>query len=259
MNRLYGSIFLSVTILALLVSPVFAADNGNVIASAVVVPAQITHLGFLTSAIAKEVNVKEGDQVTQGQTLVILNTPDLEYNVIAAQEAFRSAQANAELQRYKRVRVIRQNGKKSWEVAPPEVRQQADAQAASAQARLDIAQATLAQATLIAPSDATVASVDILPGEYVNQNQTVITLASLNALQLETTDLNERDIAKIKIGSPVNISIEALNDDFRGKVISIAPIADTVGGDVVFKVTIAFDEQPEGILWGMTAEVTIEA
>jgi hypothetical protein len=30
-----------------------------------------------------------------------------------------------------------------------------------------------------------------------------------------------------------------------------------VGGDIVFKVTIALDEQPKGLLWGMTAEVTI--
>jgi RND family efflux transporter MFP subunit len=257
MKRLYG-LLASLTILALLATPVFAADDGSVIASAVVVPAQVTHLGFLTSAIVKQVNVKEGDQVKEGQTLAVLNTPDLEYNLVAAQEAFHSAQANAEIQRYKRVRVIRQNGKKSWDVAPPEVRQQADAQAASAQARLDIAQAILAQSTLIAPNDATVASLDILSGEYVNQNQTVITLASLNTLQLETTDLSERDITKIKVGAPVNISIEARNDSFRGKVIGISPIADNVGGDVVFDVIIAFDEQPKGLLWGMTAEVTIE-
>jgi hypothetical protein len=49
-----------------------------------------------------------------------------------------------------------------------------------------------------------------------------------------------------------------LHETFDGEVISISPIADTVGGDVVFKVTIAFDEQPKGLLWGMTAEVTIE-
>jgi hypothetical protein len=41
-------------------------------------------------------------------------------------------------------------------------------------------------------------------------------------------------------------------------VVSISPIADTVGGDVVFKVTITFDNQPADLLWGMTAEVTIE-
>ena len=257
MKRLYGSAFLGLTILALLVTPVFAADDGNITASAVVVPAQVTHLGFLTSAVVKEVNVKEGDQVKQGQTLAVLNTPDLEYNVIAAQEAFRSAQANAELQRYKRVRHIR-NGRKFWDVVPPEVRQRADAQAASAQARFDIARAVFAQSILIAPSDATVASVKIFPGEYVDQNQTMITLATLDALQLETTDLSERDIAKVKIGAPVNISVEALNESFNGNVIAISPIADSVGGDVVFKVTIAFDEQPKDLLWGMTAEVTIE-
>jgi hypothetical protein len=32
-----------------------------------------------------------------------------------------------------------------------------------------------------------------------------------------------------------------------------------VGGDVVFKVTIAPDTQPEGLLWGMTAEVEIQS
>src|SRR5215212_12181410 len=105
MKRFYGSALLSlIAILTLLVTPAFAAQDGIVVASAVVVPAQISRLGFLTSAIVKEVNVKEGDRVKAGQTLAILNTPDLEFNIVAAQEAFRSAQANAELQRYKRVK-----------------------------------------------------------------------------------------------------------------------------------------------------------
>lgn len=257
MKRFYWSTLLSVTaILALLVNPVAAAQEGTVIASAVIVPAQVSRLGFLTSALVKEVAVHEGDEVTAGQTLVVLNTPDAEYNAIAAQEAFRSAQANAELQRYKRVLDIR-NGRKFWDVVPPEVRQRADAQAASAQARLEIAQANLAESTLVAPYDAIVASLNIVPGEYVNQNQVVLTLATLNTLQLETTDLSERDITKVKIGAPATIFIEALNENFSGKVIGISPIASTVGGDVVFKVTIAFDRQPENLLWGMTAEVTI--
>jgi hypothetical protein len=70
--------------------------------------------------------------------------------------------------------------------------------------------------------------------------------------------LSERDITKVKKGAPVNIFIEAMNENFSGKVISISPIANTIGGDVVFKVTIAFDKQPQDLLWGMTAEVTIE-
>jgi multidrug efflux pump subunit AcrA (membrane-fusion protein) len=96
-----------------------------------------------------------------------------------------------------------------------------------------------------------------LPGEYVEQHQVVITLATLHALQLETTDLSERDVTKVKVGAPVDIFIEALNETFPGKVIGISPKADMIGGDVVFKVTVAFDQQPEKVLWGMTAEVTI--
>jgi membrane fusion protein, multidrug efflux system len=256
MKKFYRSAVLTVLV-ALFVSPVFAAQNGTVVASAVVVPAQITRSSFLTSALVKEVYVKEGEEVTTGQPLIILNTPELEYNVIAAQEAFRSRQAYAELQRYKRVLDIRK-GKKFWDVVPPEVRQRADAQAASAQAALEIAQASLAESTLVAPLNATVVTVDVMPGEFVKENQVVITLATLDTLQLETTDLSERDIPEIKIGSPVSIFMEAINQEMTGKVINIVPRANTVGGDVVFKVTIAFDQQPENISWGMTAEVTIE-
>jgi RND family efflux transporter MFP subunit len=256
MKRLYRSVLMT-AILALVVTSGFAAQDGTVVASAVVVPAQITRLSFLTSALVKEVSVKEGDDVTAGQTLVTLNTPEMEYNVLAAQEAFRSRQAYAELQRYKRVLDIRK-GKKFWDLVPPEVRQRADAQAASAQAALEIAQATLAQSALIAPLDANVASVNVMPGEFVKENQVVITLATLNDLQLETTDLSERDIATVKLGAPVSIVMESLNETFTGEIIAISPKADTVGGDVVFKVTIAFDRQPENLMWGMTAEVTIE-
>jgi HlyD family secretion protein len=121
-----------------------------------------------------------------------------------------------------------------------------------------MAQATLAQSTLLAPYDATVVSIKVVPGEYVQQNEVIVTLATLNNLQLETTDLSERDITKVKTGSPVNISIEASNETIRGKVIGISPRANTVGGDVVFKVTVAFDNQPGNLLWGMTAAVAIE-
>ena len=257
MKRLYKAIPLTVALL-LLVTPALAAQQGPVVASAVVVPAHITRLSFLIPAQVKEVVVKEGDRVSAGQTLAALNTPELEYNVIAAQEAFRSRQAYAELQRYKRVLDIRK-GKKFWDVVPPEVRQRADAQAASAQAALEIAEARLAQSILIAPYDAVVVSVDVLPGEYVKQNQVVITLATLDTLQLETTDLSERDITKVKVGASASIFIEALNETLNGEVIAISPTAHIVGGDVVFKVTVAFDKQPADLLWGMTAEVTIQS
>ena len=257
-KRLYGSVLLSLTaILVLIVNPAFAAQDRTIVASAVVVPAQISNLGFLTSALVNDVAVKEGDEVTTGQTLIVLNTPETEYNVLAAEAALRSALGEEKVQSYRRVKV-RRNGKVFFEVVPPEVREIAHAGVEQAQAALETAQATDAQSTLVAPYDATVASISILPGEYVEQHQVVVTLATLNTLQVETTDLSERDIPNVRVGAPVAIFVEALNENFRGKVMKIAPKADIVGGDVVFKVTIAFDKQPENLLWGMTAEVTIE-
>jgi RND family efflux transporter MFP subunit len=267
MKRSYWLRLISSSLLMMIlinpVSTVFASDANRpvsaqttVTASAVVVPAQVSELGFLISALAKEVPVKEGDTVKAGQTLVVLDTPDLEFAVTEAQAALHSAQVYADLQRYRRVE-NRRKGKTFHDVVPVEFRQRADARVQQAQVTLELAQINLAEGRLTAPFDGTVASIGVIPGEFVQADQAVVTLATLNAQQVETTDLSERDIAKVKIGAPVNIAIEALNDNFKGKIISISPIANTVGGDIVFKVTIAFDEQPKGLLWGMTAEVTI--
>jgi RND family efflux transporter MFP subunit len=233
-----------------------ASAQGNVTASAVFVPAQVSELGYVTSGLVKEVFAKEGDQVKAGDVLITLDAPDLQYAVTAAEAALRSAQGNAELQCYGRVKDVRK-GKVFWDELPGELIASADVKAVQAQAALEIAQASLAQSVLVAPYDATIASISVVPGEYVEQNQVVVTLATLDALQLETTDLSERDITNVKMGAPANILTEALSEAVTGKVTGIAPKANTVGGDVVYKVTIELDEQPKGLLWGMTAEVSI--
>lgn len=245
------------------VFPVFASDAnhfdsapGTVTASAVIVPAQTSQLGFLISGIVREVPVQEGDPVTAGQTLMVLDTPDLEFAITEAQAALRAAQAEATVQSYRRVKVKRA-GRFSYDPAPKEVRQLADARVQQAQVALEIAQINLAESILTAPFDGTIASVSFVPGEFVESDQAVVMLATLNTLQLETTDLSERDITEVRIGAPAEISIAALNESFNGTVIAVSPIADTIGGDVVFKVTVAFDAQPNNILWGMTAEVKI--
>ena len=64
-----------------------------------IVPAQVSELGFLISGIAREVPIKEGDSVKAGQTLIVLDTPDLQFAVTEAQAALRYAQAQEEIRR----------------------------------------------------------------------------------------------------------------------------------------------------------------
>ncbi len=270
MKRFYWSVFSVIVILAVSVNPVFAASKNNVsvqktvTASAVIVPAQVSELGFLISGIARDIPVKEGDTVKAGRTLMVLDTPDLQFAVTAAQASLRVAQAQAEIRsneiikKYK-INYVTFTVKKLRLSVPHEVIEIANANVQQAQASVEIAQANLAQATLSAPHDGTIVSIKVIPGEFVPSDQAVVTLATLDTLQIETTDLSERDIANVHMGDSANIFVGALNKNISGKVIGISPVASTVGGDVVFKVTIAPETRPEGLLWGMTAEVEIKS
>jgi HlyD family secretion protein len=272
MKRFDWSVLTAIVVLVVSANPVFAASKNTVsaqktvTASAVTVPAQVAEMGFVISGIAREIPVKEGDTIQAGQTLMVLDTPDLQFAVTEAQAGLRAAQAEAQIRSneiIKKYIVIYRRQSVTLEKlrldVPHEVIEMANANVQRAQASVEIAQARLAQGTLTAPFDGVVTSLNVIPGEFVQSDQAVITLATLNALQVETTDLSEREIPNVQIGDPANIFIEALDKNISGKVINISPRADTVGGDVIFKVTIAPDTQPEGLLWGMTAEVEIQS
>ena len=54
-KRFHWSTLLSLTVmLAIFVHPVFAAQEGTVVASAVIVPAQVTELSFMTPHLLKK-------------------------------------------------------------------------------------------------------------------------------------------------------------------------------------------------------------
>jgi HlyD family secretion protein len=131
------------------------------------------------------------------------------------------------------------------------------AQLQQAKADLEAAQARLNQSRLIAPFSGMVAQVNVIAGEYAPPGMTLIIVLDTDHLQVKTADLSERDITKVKIGAPAVILVDALGEEFEGEVIGISPQATTLGGDVVYEVTLAFNEQPAGALAGMTADVTI--
>ena len=131
------------------------------------------------------------------------------------------------------------------------------AQLQQAEDDLKAAQAKLDQTRLVAPFAGIVGAVNTSIGEYASPGQTMLTISDIDHLQVETTDLSERDVTKVQVGDSAQIFIEALSTTVAGKVLNIAPLSDTVGGDVVYKVTLSFDKQPAGLLRGMSAEVTI--
>jgi RND family efflux transporter MFP subunit len=221
-----------------------SSSSGSASASAIVVPVQKIELSFPLSGAVKTVEVAAGDSVTAGQPLVMLETAILEARVKQAEANVVTVQT--QLTYLKRVGTSQER------------LDAAQANIDSAQAAVDIAKAQLAQATLAAPFGGTIASVEISPAEIANPGQIVIVMADLSHFQIETTDMSEKDVPAVQIGQAASVFIDALDQDFSGKVIDIARFSETVGGDVVFKVTIELDDQPEGLRWGMSAEVNIE-
>ena len=222
-----------------------SSDANAVSASAVVAPVNDAQLSFSAVGRVTSVDVKAGDKVTAGQTLVKLDTTLLDAKVKEAEADVLAADAQ--------IRYLNRLA------TDPLHYESAQADLARAQALLDSAKATLAsQSTLTAPFDGTIVSVDINPAETVVPGQVVIVLGDLSKYQIETTDLSERDVTKVQVGQSAKVFIEALNQEFTGKVIDVDRVSSTLGGDVVFKVTVELDQQPQELLWGMSADVQIQ-
>ncbi len=126
-----------------------------------------------------------------------------------------------------------------------------------AQTGLEQAQAALAKAKLVAPFDGTVTDVNVRASELVQSGTPVITLADLSQLRVETTDLDEFGAAQVKMGQPVSISVNALNDRvLAGKVEAVSLQSVILStGDTSYVVTVALDRQEPDLRWGMTVKV----
>ncbi len=221
-----------------------STSNGTVVASAEIRPVDFVNLSFPLLGSVKTVVVQVGDLVTAGQVLATLDTVLLDANVAEAEANVLAAETQ--------VRYLRRVGASQEQIDAA----QADVERASA--GMNRANATLAQASMTSPIDGTVVSVDIAPGEVANPGQVVIVIADLSDMRIKTTDLSERDIPAVSIGQPASVTIDALDESFEGHVVDIARKSETVGGDVVYEVTIALNNQPTGMRWGMSAEVEIQ-
>jgi RND family efflux transporter MFP subunit len=90
-----------------------------------------------------------------------------------------------------------------------------------------------------------------------NAGTVLFTVADLKSLIIRV-NLNEVDIAKVHVGQPVRITLDAYpQKSFTGKVSFVAPSAELVEKIKVFKVEISLDELSDVYRTGMSANVEI--
>lgn len=134
----------------------------------------------------------------------------------------------------------------------------AAARLSNAEAQLAAAEAALAELEIRTPFAGIVSDVYVRESEWITMGSPLILLADLKNLEVQTTDLNEIDVARIRVGSPTIITFDSLPDAIvSGTVASIAPKANE-GSGVNYTAVIKLAEIPEQLRWAMTAFVDIE-
>lgn len=126
-----------------------------------------------------------------------------------------------------------------------------------AEQSLKQAQLKLDQVTLKAPFDGVVTAVNIVPGSAASSATAAISMLDRSTLHVDLK-LSENDVAKVQLGQPVTLTIDALKDwKAAGTVSYIAPSAESSNGVVTYRVRVDFPDSDARVKVGMTANLTI--
>ena len=135
-----------------------------------------------------------------------------------------------------------------------------EAQVAQAQAQVDLFNNQIWEATLRSPVQGQITKINKEVGETSQSAlaESVVTMLPASPYEIEV-DIYEEDIVKMTIGNEVDISLIAFPEViFQGKIISINPAEELIESVVYYTITISFEEVPEGIRPGMTADLVIK-
>ncbi|MES2071259.1 MAG: efflux RND transporter periplasmic adaptor subunit [Pseudomonadota bacterium] len=253
--------------------------------------AQLTASGYVVAqrraAVASkatgrlvQLNVREGSQVKQGELLAKLDASDVQAAIAQAQAGIRQAEAgvaqakvelvNAEAD-LKRAQGLRTQGFVSiqaLDTATTRVNStraavvSALAAVAVSKAQLKVQQVNQDFTDIRAPFDGVVLVKNANVGDIITPFSSaagtqgaVVTMADMSTLEVEA-DVSESNLAKARIGQPVEITLDALPDArFRGSVVGIVPTVDRAKATVMTK--IRFEKLDSRILPEMSAKVTI--
>lgn len=219
----------------------------------------------------EKVLVDEGMQVKQGQLLLWLDPTEFQRSVVRARQDVEKAQAALELAKLMLDRRTRALADRAVAQTDVDI---ADNDYKTKRIALDqakelqrVSEDQLRYSRIVSPIDGTVIQRTIRVGETVvpgtmatMDDRSLLTVADLSVL-IAKADLNQIDVAKVRLGQPVTLTLDALpGKSYRAKVTKIAPSSVLPKGkDVeVFPVEATLEgDNLKDIKPGMTADVKI--
>lgn len=228
--------------------------------------------------------VKEGDRVTAGQVLLELWNDDTVAQARVADEQVRSASLRAD-ESCSRADVAQREAERSRKLhaqglLPEEQFDRAVSSATTfraacnatraelqqSRARVDVVRASLTRTVLRAPFAGVVAKITGEMGEFTTPSPPgiptppAVDLIDDSCLYV-SAPIDEVDVARVRVGQPGNITIEALPDrKFPGRVRRVAPYVvdlEKQARTVNVEVELLNTEDAKGLLVGYSADVEI--
>lgn len=209
-------------------------------------------------ARVEEVRVDPGQQVAQGDLLVVLDSADVRLQITQAEAGYNAARLQLEAARdhlEKTERLYREGAVslQQYENARTQYEVQRDGSYDQARSARDLARRQLRETTITAPIAGTVGFVNVQAGQTPVPGSPLVTLLDLTVMEA-TFSLSEGQINQVAPGTAIGVQIEAAGGEpFAGTVTQVSPQADPSSRAFPIRVEI---ENPDGrIKSGMTASV----
>ncbi|GAB4397061.1 MAG: hypothetical protein OHK0052_18980 [Anaerolineales bacterium] len=137
---------------------------------------------------------------------------------------------------------------------------------AAANARIKAAKATLAAAKsnlsnleLVATIDGTIVNLDLIVGQQVSPGEPVIQIADFSEWYVETTNLTEIEVVRVREGQQATVIPDALLEaNLSAQVTEISQVFTENRGDVTYTVRLRLKDVDPLLRWGMTVVITFE-
>jgi len=203
-------------------------------------------LSFSVSGTIKQIPVVEGQHVTKGQLIAVVDDESFRNGYEAALSMREQAQDT-----YDRMKQLHDNGSLpeiQWVEAESKLRQAVSSE--------QIAKKNLNDTKLYAPYSGVISEKNVEIGQNVMPGQSVVRLVTIDQVKV-CASIPENEISQINMGVPVNVRVSALNGKtFSGKIVEKGVMAHPLSRS--YEVKALIDNHSGELMPGMICTMGIE-
>ena len=215
--------------------------------SGTVEASQTIPLSFQTAGIVENVYVEEGDAVSKGQLLAVIDKNDLQNIYDASHSKYEQAK-----DAYDRLKTVHDQG------SLPEIKWvEMVTNLEQAKSSMDLAKNNLDKCYMRAPENGVIGRRNIEPGQSaIGFSSAPFELVKIVKVMVKVA-IPENEISRIKKGLKASFSVSALDEKrFEGTITNVSPVADAISRTYTVKILV--NNSQHELLPGMVCDVTLD-